>query len=150
MIVPDANLLLYAYDSQSPHHVAAAHWWSTALCGVETVGLTHPTLFAFVRIATNPRVYEQPMTLAAADGHVRSWLRRSVVRVLPTPPTHLDDVMELLVAAGSSGGNLVTDAQIATLARAHHGVVHTADHDFRRFPGVRTHYPLDATPSASR
>lgn len=150
MIVPDANLLLYAYDAQSPHHAAASAWWSTALSGTEAVGLTHPTLFAFIRIATNPRVYERPMTLVAADGHVRSWLARRVARTLPTPPTHVDDVLELLVAAGSSGGNLVTDAQIAALARAHHAVVHTADHDFRRFPGIRTHYPLDAKLRASR
>ena len=144
MIVPDANLLLYAYDTQSPHHTAAADWWSATMSGSETVGLTYPTLFAFVRIATNPRVYERPMTLDSASGHLRSWLDRKVSRVLPPPPTHTDDVLGLLEAAGSSGGNLVTDAQIAALARTHHATVHTADHDFRRFPGLRMHFPLDA------
>lgn len=144
MIVPDANLLLYAYDSESPHHRAAASWWSSVLSGAEAVGLTHPTLFAFIRIATSARVFERPMTLAMAEGHVQSWLGRKVTRILAPLPTHVTDVLELLSEARSSGGNLVTDAQIAALARAHHGVVHTADQDFRRFASIRTHFPLDA------
>lgn len=143
MIVPDANLLLYAYDSDSPHHAAAAVWWSATLSGSELVGLTHPTVFAFIRLATSRRVYERPMTLASAEAHVRSWFDRKVSRAVTPPPSHVDDVLELLEAAGSSGGTLVTDAQIAALARTHHAVVHTADHDFRRFPGIRTYFPLD-------
>lgn len=55
---------------------------------------------------------------------------------------HVRQVVELLTAAGASGGNLVTDAQVAALARAHRAEVHTADHDFRRFPGLTCHYPL--------
>jgi len=149
VIVPDANLLLYAYDTQSSHHRASANWWAATLSGSDTVGLTHPALFAFVRIATNHRVYERPMTLAAAEAHVRSWLERKVARILPPPPTHVEDVLELLTAAASSGGNLVTDAQIAALARTHRAVVHTADHDFRRFPGVRIHFPLAASSAES-
>jgi toxin-antitoxin system PIN domain toxin len=142
VIVPDANLLLYAYDADSPHHAAASAWWATTLSGREVVGLTHPVLFAFVRIATSARVYESPIALAQAAEHVRSWLARKVTRVLQPGPRHAEQVLDLLAAADSSGGNLVTDAQIAALAREHRGVVHTADHDFRRFPELRCHFPL--------
>lgn len=142
MIVPDANLLLYAYDSASPYHAPASAWLEATLSGREAVGLTHPVLFAFVRIATSARVYDRPMTLDKAAEHVHSWIDRTVSRVLRPGPHHADDVLALLADAGSSGGNLVTDAQIAALAREHRGVVHTADHDFRRFPSVRVHYPL--------
>lgn len=142
MIVPDANLLLYAYDSRSPFHAQARGWWEGCMSGREPVGLTHPVVFAFVRLATNARVYEHPLTLDRAVEHVRSWTGRGVVRSLLPGTDHVDRVIGLLEAAGSAGGNLVTDAQIAALALAHRATVHTADHDFRRFPGVDVEFPL--------
>ena len=72
MIVPDANLLLYAYDRESPFHERAKSWWENCLSGQEAVGLTYPTLFAFLRISTNARIYTNPMTLAEAAEHIRS------------------------------------------------------------------------------
>lgn len=143
MIVPDVNLLLYAIDASSPFHPAARTWWEACLSGSEPVGLTHPVLLGYVRIGTSARAFRDPLSLAEATEHVRSWLERSVTRVLEPAPDHLDQVFALLAAADSSGGNLVTDAEIAAVAFAHAGVVHTADRDFLRFPGVRTHFPLN-------
>ncbi len=142
MIVPDANLLLYAYDSDSPFHGVARAWWQACLSGREPVGLTHPTLFAFLRISTNARVYEKPMTLAESAGHIRSWMARRVSQVLQAPADHAQQVIALLESAGGVAGNLVTDAQIAALALSHRAVVHTADRDFLRFRAVRCHFPL--------
>lgn len=143
MIVPDANLLLYAYDSDSPFHDAARLWWQACLSGQESVGLTHPTLFAFLRISTNSRVYANPMTLAESAGHMKSWLMRGVSQVVQAPADHYQQVVLLLESAGGTAGNLVTDAQIAALALSHRAVVHTADRDFLRFPGLRCRFPLD-------
>jgi toxin-antitoxin system PIN domain toxin len=143
VIVPDANLLLYAYDSDSPFHDAAQSWWQGCLSGQEPVGLTHPTLFAFLRISTNVRIYANPMTLAESGGHVRSWLARRVSQVLQPPADHANQVIALLESAGGTAGNLVTDAQIAALALSHRAVVHTADRDFLRFADVPCHFPLD-------
>ena len=144
MIVPDANLLIYAHDQTSPFHEQARKWWDACLSGREPVGLTHPTIFAFLRIATNPRVFTNPMTLAEASGHLNVWLSRRVSQVLQPTSEHASDVIALLQAAGGTAGNLVTDAQIAALAQAHRAVVHTADHDFLRFPATRCVFPLDA------
>lgn len=143
MIVPDANLLLYAYDSGSPFHEASRSWWEACLTGNESVGLTYPTLFAFLRISTNGRVYANPMTLAESSGHLQSWLTRSVSRVLDAPADHAHHVITLLSAAGGTAGNLVTDAQIASLAMSHRAVVYTADRDFLRFPNIQCRFPLD-------
>jgi toxin-antitoxin system PIN domain toxin len=142
VIVPDANLLLYAYDSASPFHDAARSWWQACLSGREPVGLTHPTLFAFLRSSTNARIYEKPMTLAESAQHVRSWLGRRVSQVLQAPVDHAQQVVALLESAGGTAGNLVTDAQIAALALSHRAVVHTADRDFLRFRELRCHFPL--------
>lgn len=143
MIVPDVNLLIYAYDPDSPFHERATTWWTSCLSGREAVGLTHVTLFAFVRISTQRQIFEYPLSLEEAFGHLNSWLGRSVARVLLPDVGHVEGVAGLLRAAGGAGGNLVTDAQIAELAIAHNGVVHTADHDFRRFPKLALHFPLD-------
>ncbi len=143
MIIPDANLLLYAYDSDSPFHAPARAWWEQCLSGREPVGLTHPVVFAFLRISTNARVYAEPLTLSEAADHIHSWLARSVSRLLLPEADHAENVLRLLQTAGSAGGNLVTDAQIAALAIAYKAEVHTADGDFRRFPGLECQFPLE-------
>jgi uncharacterized protein len=144
MIIPDANLLLYAYDSDSPFHPAARTWLEGCLSGTEPVGFTHPTLFAFLRLSTNPRVYAKPMTLTEAAGHINSWLARAGARILQPPVDHLQQVVALLETAGGTGANLVTDAQIAATALFYRGIVHTADRDFLRFGEVRCQFPLEA------
>lgn len=141
MIIPDVNLLLYACDSGSPFHAAAALWWEKCLSGDEPVGLAPVVLFGFLRLGTHPRVFREPMTPAEAAGHVRSWQSQPVVQVIELGAGHVEKVMEFLEAAGT-GGNLVTDAQIAACAMEWGGVVHTADAGFLRFRGVRWHDPI--------
>lgn len=143
MIVPDANLLLHACDASSPFHERARKWWQECLSGDEAVGLTHPALFAFLRISTSQRIYTNPLTLVAAAAHVRSWMARRVCQVLQASTDHVARVIDLLDTAGGSAGNLVTDAQIGALAIAYRAVVHTADRDFLRFRNVRCQFPLD-------
>ena len=143
MIVPDANLLLYAYDSTSPFHASARDWWEACLSGTEPVGLTHPVIFAFIRVGTSARAFTHPMTLSEASERVQSWLERRVTQIIQPDADHIDRVLFLLSAAASAGGNLVTDAQIAALAIAYRAVVHTADRDFMRFPDLACHYPFE-------
>lgn len=141
MIVPDANLLLYAYDSSSPFHERAAQWWRDCLSGSEPVGLCGVVLFSFLRIGTSRRVFEKPMAIDEAATHVRSWLHRSVTDLLVLEESDVLRAMELLEAQGS-GAKLTTDAQIAAIAARCRATVHTADTDFQRFPRVRWKNPL--------
>jgi len=144
VIVPDANLLLYATDETSPFFEPARAWWVDCLDGSEPVGLCHAVLFAFLRISTNSRVFERPLRLEQAAGIMDVWLQRRVTRVLLPDERHHERVLRLLEEAGAAAGNLVTDAQIAAIALAHRAEVHTADQDFRRFSGVPCRYPLAA------
>lgn len=141
MIIPDINLLLYSYDAGSPFHRAAARWWSDSVSGTEQVGLAHCAIFGFVRIGTNPRVFDQPMTIAEAVGHVRSWIDCPAVQLLDPGPSHVREVLQLLEHIGTTG-NLVTDAQLAAMAIEYRAVLHTADWDFLRFPGLAWLNPL--------
>ena len=141
MIVPDANLLLYAYDSASPFHSPAARWWAALLSGVEPVGLCPVVVFAFLRLSTHAKVFDRPMTVTEASQRIASWLARPNVRLLVAGPGHVESVCRLLTKAGT-GGNLVTDAQIAAFALEYGATVHSADTDFSRIAGVIWENPL--------
>ena len=81
------------------------------------------------------------MTPAETAKHIRSWIAQPVVRILEPPVSHVEEVLELLETLGTAG-NLVTDAQIASLAIEHNAILHTADADFLRFPGLRWFNPI--------
>lgn len=141
MIIPDANLLLYACDAASPFHRVAAGWWSDRLNGDETVGMAPVVALAFVRVATNRAAFVDPLTLAEATAEVRRWLHRSVVTVLSAEGPDLDRALTFIETA-SAGGGLATDALIAALGIRHRAVIHTADADFARFPEAKWYNPI--------
>lgn len=141
MIIPDANLLLYAYDEASPFHARAKCWLSECLSGPEPVGLVAVVLFAFVRVGTSPKVFETPFTIAEATSRVKGWLDASPTELLAVTRADVDQALTWLNEAGS-GGNLTTDAQIAAVAKRCRAHVHTADTDFSRFPNVRWKNPI--------
>lgn len=147
MIIPDLNLLLYAYDSDSPYHAKAAAWWQECLSGTEPVGLPPVVVFGFMRIATNARVFKDPMTPAEAAQHVRSWLMQPVAQILEPRDDHIEQVLQSLEKLGTAG-NLVTDAQIAALAIGHDATLHTNDTDFMRFIALRWFNPLTGVATA--
>ena len=142
MIVPDLNLLVYAYDSASPLHERARQWWIRSLSGSEAVGLSWLVVFGFVRLWTNRRVFAHPMTVELATAHVESWFRRPMVRALNPGPRHLEIAFDLLRAEGQ-GGNLTTDAHLAALAIESGAILHTADTDFLRFANLKWLNPLE-------
>ncbi len=143
MIIPDTSLLLYAYNTTSSDHEAAKNWWEGCLTGTEMVGLCYPVLFSFLRVGTATGAFRVPFTLERAATEINHWMDSSVTRLVVEGPNHFQRVIQLLEQAGAVGGNLTTDAQIAAIAAEYGGTIHTADRDFLRFQGVRTHFPLD-------
>jgi len=149
MIVPDINLLLYAYDAASPFHAKAAAWWERCLSGREPVGLLPVVVFGFVRMGTNARAFQHPMTPTEAAGHIRSWLEQPPVELLEPGSSHVDEALKLLEGLGTAG-NLVTDAQIAAVVLRHDAVLHTTDTDFIRFANLRWLNPISGDGSSGR
>jgi uncharacterized protein len=141
VIVPDINLLLYAYDAASLYHSKGLSWWQECLSGTEPIGLPHVVIFGFIRVGTNARVFRRPMSVREAAGHVRSWLSQPAAQLLSPGPDHTERVLTLLETAGT-GGNLVTDAQIAAITLEHDAILHTADMDFVRFENLRWFNPI--------
>jgi uncharacterized protein len=143
VIVPDLNLLLYAHVDAFSQHAAARKWWEDLLGSDREVGIPSPVVFGFVRLATNRRVFVDPMPIGDALGHVEGWLEQPPVRLLVPGPRHLEIAFRLLRDAGAAG-NLTTDAQIAALAIEHQAELHSNDSDFGRFAGLRWVNPLAA------
>jgi len=141
MILVDANLLLYAVNSDLPQHARAREWWENALSGDALVGLPWVVILAFLRIGTNPRIFTRPMTIEQAGAYVEEWLKRPNVRTLSPGKDHWQILNSLLLATGTAG-NATTDAHIAALALEHGYTVHSADNDFKRFAGLRHVNPL--------
>ena len=141
MILVDANILLYAEDAQSARHRVAREWWDAQLSGARPVCLCWTVLNAFVRIGTNPRVYEHPLSLEQATARVQSWLDQPCVRLVVPTERHWA-VMRKLLMASQATGNLVTDAHLAALAIEHGCELVSTDADFSRFKGLKWRNPL--------
>ena len=141
MIVLDANLLLYAYDSASPHHSKARAWIEESLSGTQPVGLPWQTVSAFLQIMTNPKLPGERFTLGEAVQLVDRWLEQPNVRLLAPGDDHWP-LFRQMVVEGQAPGALVTDAQLAALTMEYGGVLHTTDRDFARFAGLRWRNPL--------
>jgi uncharacterized protein len=141
MILPDANLLIYAYDLSSPFHSRAKAWCEEILNGPAPVILLPAVVFGFVRISTHPRIFSNPLSPAEAASHVRSWLTSRHTQLHEMLKEDVESALDLLQIAGTAG-NLTTDAQIAAVAIRLDAEVHTADLDFGRFPRVRWINPL--------
>lgn len=136
MIILDANVLLYAYNPASAHHGACRAWLDHALNGSEQVGLPWQTLLAFIRIATNSRVFERPLDATEAAGIVDEWL--ACPQVLIVQPAHdYWAVLKEQLQSAQVAGPLVTDAALASLALELGARLCTTDRDFTRFLGLK-------------
>lgn len=141
MILPDVNLLLYALDSESPRHEAARTWLEKVLSGTESVVFAWVVLLAFVRLATQARVFAHPLPVEDALDVVDGWLAQPPAAVVHPSDRHPANLRALLTAAGAAG-NLTNDAHLAALAIEHGATLCSSDADFSRFAGLRWHDPL--------
>jgi len=141
MILPDINLLVYAYNSDAPGHRRAKAWWEACLSGSGSVGLPWVSLLGYLRLMTSRTVVEQPLDAEEAVGHIRSWLERPQTQIITPGSRHLELLEDLMRVSGAVG-RLTTDVHLAALAIEHQAELHSNDSDFARFPGLRWANPL--------
>ncbi|HKY38584.1 MAG TPA: type II toxin-antitoxin system VapC family toxin [Polyangiaceae bacterium] len=148
MIVVDINLLLYATFTTFEQHEMARAWFEGALNGGQQVLLPAVSLFGFVRIATNPRIFESPLSLEDALASVEAWLSQPHVHSLVPGPRHLEIAFGLLRKVGAAR-NLTTDVQLAAHAIENQAILCSNDSDFGRFAGLNWENPLAGTDQES-
>ena len=141
MILLDANLLVYAHVEASPDHQRARMWLDDRLDGSAAVGFPWPTTLAFLRLVTNPRIFERPEPMQRAWQQVEEWLSRPVSWI-PQPTERHREVLGNLLTLRGVRANLVPDAHLAALAIEHGLILCTTDGDFARFEGLRWQNPL--------
>lgn len=144
MILPDVNLLLYAYNAHVPQHTAARDWWEACLNGEELVVLPYEVSFGFVRIATNPKLGAAAIALATARDIVGVWLQQAQVRHIGPTSGHFERVMNLMTDAMATGA-ILSDAVLAAYAIEHRACLYSNDADFSRFRGLDWQNPVSAT-----
>lgn len=141
MIIVDANILLYAYNADAPQQPTAAQWITATLASGETLALPWITVWAFLRISTNGRIYANPLTPDQAFGIINNLLEQPGIALLLPGPRHLE-LLRRLVNEYEAVGPLMSDAVLAALALESGASVASTDQDFRRFPAVKWINPV--------
>jgi uncharacterized protein len=140
VIVLDANILFYSYSTGSPQHEKARTCVEKLFSGIEPIGLSWPTITAFLRISTNPRLPgARPAIEAALE--IEEWLHQPNVRLISPADDHWQ-VLRRMMFEGQAFGPMVSDAQLAALTIENGAVLYSSDRDFARFPGLRWVNPL--------
>ena len=135
MKLVDANVLLYAVNSDAVHHERSRRWIDGALLGEDTVAFAWIALLAFVRLSTKVGLFPAPLTVDQAMDRVDAWVGAGPAVVVEPTAQHGTILRSLLRSVGV-GGNLVSDAHLAALAIEHRCGILSFDNDFARFPGV--------------
>ena len=142
MRLVDANLLVYAHVVSFPQHLIVRQWLDERLNAPEPLGLPWPSVLAFVRLVSNPRVFSKPQSVEAAWRQARAWLTCPCVWI-PQPTERHPAVLDGLLSVPGLRANHVPDAHLAALAVEHGLLLSTSDAGFSRFPGLRIENPLN-------
>jgi len=146
LILIDANILIYAHVSSFSQHDVARDWLDRQLNGFVRVGLPWPSLLAFLRLVTNPRVFERAEPIGDAWSQVMAWLQCGTAWV-PEPTELHAELLGGFLALPGVHANLVPDAHLAALAVDHGLTLCSTDGDFARFPGLSWSNPIAPEPA---
>ena len=141
MKIVDVNVLLYATNSDAPHHERCRLWLESALVEEEPLGFAWIVVLGFLRIVTSSRVLPRPLDSDSAVEIVEEWLAQPAATVVVPTERHWTVLKELLGQLGTAG-NLTSDAHVAALAIERGARLYSTDNDFSRFPKVRWTNPL--------
>jgi len=140
MVIPDVNILLYAYNKSSKFHSEARKWLEEALTSEEVFFSWH-TITGFLRISTLPNIHSKPIPLEIAIRIVNEWLSLENTHLVLLKKKDWKKFADLLLES-QAAGNLVMDAHLAATAIYCGVAVATTDRDFSRFQNLRTIDPL--------
>jgi toxin-antitoxin system PIN domain toxin len=142
VILLDANILIYAKNPFFSRHQTILDWLDNQLNESALVGLPWHSLLAFLRVATNPRIFQQPLSIDEAWEQVLAWLEWETVWI-PQPTDRHAEVLGEILTSGNVQANLIPDAHLAALAIEHGLLLCSTDRDFTQFPQLRWLNPLD-------
>jgi uncharacterized protein len=140
MILPDVNVLIYAFRADVPQHSVCRSWLVDVVTSEARFGLSPLALSAVVRITTNPRAYNTPSTIEEAFGFCRNLLGQPHCQIVEPGERHRD-IFQRLCIETETRGSRVSDAWFAALAIEWGCEWITLDRDYARFPGLKWQVP---------
>jgi uncharacterized protein len=135
MILPDVNVLIYAFRKDLPQHTVCHAWLTAVITGESQFGVSPVALSAVVRITTNGRVFRHPSALSEAFGFCDDILDQPHCQMVAPGERHWD-IFRRLCRDTDTRGPRITDAWFAALAIESACTWITCDRDFARFPGL--------------
>jgi len=140
MILPDVNVLIYAFRKDAPQHAVCRPWLDGMVQSDARFGLSPMALGAVVRVAANPRFHATPSSLDDAFGFCGDLLGQPHCQIVEPGERHWDIFKRLCVETDTRGAR-VTDAWFAALAIEWGCEWITLDRDYARFPGLKWRTP---------
>ncbi len=141
MILPDVNILIYAYNQGDPRFPVASKWFERLLNSSQRACFCWETINGFIRISTNPAALPNPYSLAESHLIVRSWLTEQNSLFLAPTADHLD-IIQTVGTVPNAVGKLHSDAILAAYAVANDATIASSDRNFRLFSGIKLLNPL--------
>lgn len=143
MILPDVNVLLYAFRSDSADHQRYHTWLEEVVSGPGAYGMSPQVLSGVVRLATHPKIFARPSRLNEALAFCETLMEQPNCQIVQPGSRHWPIFASLSKRAAASG-NMVQDAWLAALAIESGCEWISTDRDFSRFPGLRWRTPFEA------
>lgn len=140
MILPDVNVLIYAFRQDVPQHAVCRPWLNATVDSDAPFGLSPVALSAVIRITTNPRAYRTPSRIGEAFGFCDDLLGQPHCQIVESGERHWEIFRRLCVETDTRGAR-VTDAWFAALAIESGCEWITLDRDYARFPGLKWQVP---------
>jgi hypothetical protein len=140
VILPDVNVLIYAFRADSTRHRICKRWLDGIVLGNAQFGLSPLALSAVARIATSPRVFKQPSSIEEVFAFGENLLGQPNCEPVGPGPRHWSIFTRICVEVGITGPR-ITDAWFAALAIEHGCVWVTYDRDYTRFPELNWREP---------
>jgi toxin-antitoxin system PIN domain toxin len=140
MMLPDVNVLIYAFRKEVAQHSISRAWLDSVVTSDARFGLSPMVLSAVVRGTTNPRTYPTPSSLDDAFGFCEDLLGQPHCQIVEPGERHWDIFKRLCIETGTRGPR-VTDAWFAALAIEWGCEWVTFDRDYARFPGLKWQVP---------
>jgi toxin-antitoxin system PIN domain toxin len=135
MILPDVNVLIYAFRRDFIHHATCKLWLDGLVTGDSQFGMSPQVLSGVVRIVTNPKIFKHPSSIEEVLAYCDNLLEQPHCEAVEPGERHWAIFTRLCSGTGTRGSR-VADAWFAALAIEHGCTWITYDRDYARFPGL--------------
>ncbi len=141
MMLPDVNVLIYAFRPDSANHQVCRNWLDSVVNGDALYGMSPQVCSSVIRVVTNPRIWRQPDPLEKAVAFANTLLHRPNCQIVHPGARHWGIFCDLCRGANATG-NLIADAWFAALAIESGCEWITFDRDYSRFERLRWRLPF--------